>query len=119
MTNQIFFDNRSYILDLGGVNNLKLDRNAVRPIKSAAGISDKSEVFVILEGVLDIDRERIRLDKEIERRKNFIKSTEIKLQNQGFLSKAPEEVIQQERIKLGNSREEVKKLISNLKALGD
>ncbi|HUT63392.1 MAG TPA: class I tRNA ligase family protein, partial [Anaerolineae bacterium] len=118
-TNQIFSDNRAYIIDLGSVNNLKLNKNTVRPPKSAAGISEKSEVFVLLEGLVDIDRERIRLGKEIERRKNFIKNTETKLQNRGFLSKAPKNVIQQERLKLGSSREELKKLISNLEALED
>ena len=118
-TNQIFSDNRAYIIDLGSVNNLKLNKNTVRPPKSAAGISEKSEVFVLLEGLVDIDRERIRLGKEIERRKNFIKNTGTKLQNRGFLSKAPKNVIQQERLKLGSSREELKKIISNLEALED
>ena len=74
---------------------------------------------MILEGLVDINYERMRLGKEIERRKNFIKNTENKLQNEGCLCKAPKEIIQQERLKLGNSREELKKLISNIEALGD
>ena len=41
----------------------------------------------------------------------------IELQNESFLSKAPEEVIQQERVKLDNIREELKKLSANLEAL--
>jgi len=112
-----FFENRSYILDLAGVHNLLLDEHAARPPKSAAGISGNNEVFVILEGLIDIDLEHARLEKEIDRRKNFITSIESKLQNEGFLSKAPKDVIQQERLKLDNSREELKKLTVNLEAL--
>ena len=116
---KVFFENRGYILDLATVNNLKLDRNASRPGKSAAGISDNSEVFVVLKGLIDIDRERTRLTKEIDRRNNFISGLERKLHNEGFLSKAPKEVIQQEREKLDGAREELKKLSSNLEALVD
>jgi len=116
-TRRLFFDNRSYILDLAGVNNITLDTDAKRPPRSAAGISDKSEVFVILEGLIDIERERLRIDREIQRRRNFINSIETKLQNEGFLSKAPKEVVQQERTKLENLREELKKLMANQEAL--
>ena len=114
---QVFFHNRSYILDLASVNNLTLDTKAERPSKSAAGISDNNEVFVALEGLIDIDREKARLSKEIDRRNGFISGVERKLLNEGFLSKAPKEVIQQERDKLENAREELNKLITNLEAL--
>ncbi|MFC1692382.1 valine--tRNA ligase [Candidatus Latescibacterota bacterium] len=117
--NSIFFDNRSYIIDLASVNTLRLDSGTKRPPKSAAGISGKNEVFVILEGLIDIDLERKRLEKEIDRRLKFISSIETKLHNERFLSKAPKEIIQQERNKLDSSREELKKLTSNLEALGD
>jgi len=118
-TNDIFFNNRLYIHDLAKVDNLKLDAAAVRPAKAAAGISIKSEVFVLLEGLIDFDIEKKRLDKEIDRRTGFIKSLERKLENEGFLAKAPREVIQLERRKLDDSREELKKLAMNLEALGN
>ena len=78
-THDIFFNNRLYIHDLAKVDRLKLDQNAKRPSKAAAGISVKSEVFVLLEGLIDIDRERTRLEKEIERRAKFVKSLDSKL----------------------------------------
>ena len=118
-TYQIFFDNSSYIIDLASVKNLKLDIKATRPPKSAAGISVKSEVFVILEGLVDFEREKARFKKEIDRRKKFITGIEKKLSNQNFLSKAPKEVIHTERRKLDNSRQELEKLVTNLEALGE
>ncbi len=118
-THRLFFENSSYILDLASVNNLKLDKKAARPPKSAAGISEKSEVFVLLEGLLDFEHEKARFIKEIDRRKKFISGIEKKLSNQNFLSKAPKEVIQKERCKLSDSRQELEKLITNLEALGE
>ncbi|MBA7589650.1 Valine--tRNA ligase [subsurface metagenome] len=115
---RIFAENEPYILDLASVKNLTLNSTAKRPPKSAAGISGQNELFVLLEGVVDFDRERNRLEKEIDRRKKFIAGIENKLHNEDFLSKAPGEVIQHERLKLNNSREELKKLTANLEALG-
>ncbi len=118
-TYTIFFDNMPYIYDLASVDSLTIDREAFRPPKSAAGIADRSEVFVLLEGLVDFDKERARLTKEIERRKKFVAGIQRKLENQGFLSKAPREVIQNERKKLEDSRSALEKLTANLEALGD
>lgn len=117
-TQEVFFDNRAYILDLASVGNLTLDLKGKRPPKSAAGISGNSEVFVELAGLIDIDLEKSRLSKEIERRNSFIAGLDRKLQNEGFLSKAPAEVVQLERTKLESARGELKKLLSNMEALG-
>ncbi|MFC1573991.1 valine--tRNA ligase [Candidatus Latescibacterota bacterium] len=117
--NNIMYENQSYIIDLAKVNHLIIDKNAARPPKSAAGISGGNEVFVLLEGLIDFDRERSRLEKEIQRRKQFISNIEKKLENEGFLSKAPQEVVQLERRKLDNARDELSKLEVNLQSLGD
>jgi valyl-tRNA synthetase len=111
--------NTAYILDLAAVKHITFTGESARPPKSAAGISDKNEVFVLLEGLVDFDRERARLSKEIERRRNFIASIESKLANENFLSRAPKDIIEQERRKGNDTREEMKKLIANLEALGD
>jgi valyl-tRNA synthetase len=115
---RMFKRNRAYILDLASVGNLRLVPGAARPPKSAAGMSGRHEVFVLLEGLVDFDRESARLSKEIERRRSFIAGIEAKLANEAFVSRAPEEVVAQERRKLEDSREEVRKLTANLEALG-
>lgn len=116
---RILEENIAYILDLAAVKHITFTGESARPPKSAAGISDKNEVFVLLEGLVDFDRERARLSKEIERRRNFIASIETKLANENFLSRAPKDIIEQERRKGNDTREEMKKLIANLEALGD
>jgi valyl-tRNA synthetase len=116
---RILEENNGYITDLASVNELSFSEQSKRPPRSVAGISEKNEVFVLLEGLVDFDRERIRLSKEIERRKNFITSIENKLSNENFISRAPKEVIEQERRKAGDTLEELKKLTANLESLGE
>ena len=116
---RVFDENRPYILDLAAVSELQLKTGAVRPPKSAAGISGRNEVFVLLEGLVDFEKERARLSKEIERRRGFIASLESKLQNESFVARAPESVVEQERRKLEDSRDELRKLTANLEVLGD
>lgn len=111
--------NISYILDLAAVKHITFTGESARPPKSAAGISDNNEVFILLEGLVDFNRERARLTKEIERRRHFVASIETKLSNEKFLFRAPLEVIEQERRKENDTREELKKLTANLESLGD
>ena len=114
-----FFENENYIRDLATVAGLTIDADIGRPKKSAVGMAGQNEVFIRLEGLIDIAQERARLEKEIDRRKKFILAIEKKLQNEGFLAKAPEDVIRQEREKLDSAREETRKLVNNLDALGE
>jgi valyl-tRNA synthetase len=118
-SNRILFDNMGYIVDLGAVKTLTIDAKASKPSKSAAGISDNNQVFVCLSGLIDFESERLRLEKEIDRRKSFIAGIERKLVNQDFLAKAPQEVVILERRKLQDSCQELEKMAANLRALGE
>ncbi len=75
---------------------------SVRPPQSAAAVIDEAEVYVPLAGLIDIDVERKRLDKEIARLRGVIRGAESKLSNDKFISKAPEDVITHEKEKLAN-----------------
>ncbi len=110
-------DNRAYTRDLATVGDLTVDTAASRPPHSAAGISDRHQVYVRLKGLIDFDKEKARLTKEIDRRMSFISGIEAKFVNEGFLGNAPADVIQTEREKLAKSREELAKLNENLHAL--
>ncbi|MCK5653405.1 MAG: class I tRNA ligase family protein, partial [Gemmatimonadetes bacterium] len=52
-----------------------------------------TELFIPLEGVIDLEREKDRLRGEIERLDGQLKGTRKKLENQSFLQKAPEDVV--------------------------
>jgi valyl-tRNA synthetase len=62
----------------------------------ASAVFAGGELFVPLKGLIDMDRERARLEKEIARIQGDLAKTEAKLGNESFTSRAPREVIDKE-----------------------
>ena len=77
------------------------------------------ELFIPLEGIIDLDQERARLKEEIEKLRIQRDRTSKKLANQNFVSKAPKEVVSKERDKLSNFEERAVKLKEKLEVLED
>jgi valyl-tRNA synthetase len=79
-------------------------------------LENGTELFIPLEGVIDLDREMERLQKEIQRLDGQHTGTLKKLENQGFLKNAPPEVVEREREKAESFREQKEKLQEKLTA---
>jgi valyl-tRNA synthetase len=88
-----------------------------RPPHSAASVVDGNELFILLEGLISFEKEKNRLQKEINRATAYIESLQKKLSNQGFVANAPADVIAKEQEKLEESRSLVLKLQGNLEIL--
>ena len=72
---------------------------------SASGVlRDGTELFLPLEGVIDLDQERARLTREIDRLAGRLKGIEGKLANQNFVTRAPAAVVEREREKLASCK---------------
>ena len=67
-------------------------------------VVDKARLFIPLADMIDIDKERARLEKELEKTTQEIMRLEQKLSNDGFVTKAPPAVVQSERDKLETYR---------------
>ena len=86
------------------------------PVQIVAG---SATLFVPLADIIDFDKERERLTKELDKTRGEIERIEKKLSNEGFVSKAPAAVIDGEKAKLAKYREQyesIEKAISNLGA---
>jgi valyl-tRNA synthetase len=70
-----------------------------------------------LEGLIDLDKERQRIEDEIERLQGFLQSVNKKLDNKQFIENAPEEVVQREYDKKSDTETNLKKLKGILKEL--
>ena len=93
-----------YLQRLARVKSLSfVDENA-RPRLSASAVVEGEELFVPLEGLIDIEVERQRLQKEIDRVAGMLEGVRRKLENESFVARAPEEVVDKEREKLERSR---------------
>lgn len=75
------------------------------------------ELFIPLEGIIDLERERARLTAEIDRLDGQIRSTEGKLDNQQFVTRAPPEVVEKERSKAAVFRDQRARLAEKRAAL--
>ncbi|TWI02943.1 valyl-tRNA synthetase [Luteimonas cucumeris] len=72
------------------------------PPPAAAGIVGELKLFVPLEGLVDLDAERARLDKEIKRVGGERAKSENKLASETFVNNAPAAVVEQERQRLAD-----------------
>jgi len=63
-------------------------------------------------GVIDIEAELKRIDKDVEKQAQEIKRLEGKLSNPKFVDKAPEAVVDAERVKLAAAMDALSKLQS-------
>lgn len=113
-----FIDSQLDILQsLTNSSRIESSLNALKPKGSLASVIRETELFLILEGEIDIEKEKQRLDKEKQRLENNIKTIEQKLSNAKFLNNAAPEVIQREKEKLVSMQESLKKVTENLRNL--
>ncbi|MFP5515648.1 MAG: valine--tRNA ligase [Alphaproteobacteria bacterium] len=67
------------------------------PKSSVQAVLDETTLVLPLEGIVDLDKEKARLSKEIDKLTGEIKKIDAKLSNEQFVAKAPEEVIEEQR----------------------
>jgi len=88
-----------------------------KPKAAASTLVDGNEIFILLEGLIDLDKEKARLAKEIEKTESYAKQIEAKLTNEGFVARAPKEVIDAEKEKLSTAKLNLQKFKENLASL--
>lgn len=88
----------AYVRDLARVGDLTVtEKIGVPPRQAVSSLLSFAEIYVPLEGIIDIDKEVGRLEKELKTIDQDMAKTEAKLNNEAFLAKAPPEVIAKER----------------------
>jgi valyl-tRNA synthetase len=102
-----------YIKKLAKVKDVIVGSNIKRPKFSASAVIAGDEIFIPLEDLIDIDVEKKRLEKEIQRFQEMLAETEKKLSNENFISRAPKEIVEKERQKYENFKTTLEKLREN------
>ncbi|MBQ1712382.1 MAG: valine--tRNA ligase, partial [Firmicutes bacterium] len=90
-----------YIEALGGIEQLIItsDRDQVRGDNKSAAVPGM-EIYIPMDELVDYVKEKEKLTKEAAKLESEIARAKGKLANQGFVSKAPANVIEAERTKL-------------------
>jgi valyl-tRNA synthetase len=95
---------------LARIETLTVARDGSRPAVAASAVVEGAEVFLPLEGLVDVDEERARLAREADRLLGDLENVKKKLRNQDFLAKAKPEVVERERARLTQLEENLEKL---------
>ncbi|WP_040731093.1 valine--tRNA ligase [Paenibacillus dendritiformis] len=93
-------NNIEYVERFCGTSKLSVDLNASAPGKAMTAVVTGAELYLPLAGLIDIEQEIARLEKEVEHLNKEVERVEKKLSNEGFMAKAPEKVVAEERAKL-------------------
>lgn len=97
------------------VQDISVDSS--RPRKALTQVITGAEVYLPLEGIIDIDKEISRLQKEVETIKLDLQRTEQRLNNPEFLSRAPEEIVEAQRKRWQENKDKLESLVKRVDVL--
>jgi valyl-tRNA synthetase len=98
-------NNRGYIERFCNPEELQMGVDLETPEKAMTAVITGLEIVLPLEGLINIDEEIARLEKEFDRLNKEVDRVQKKLSNEGFMKKAPESVVAEERAKEDDYRE--------------
>jgi valyl-tRNA synthetase len=88
------------------------------PSPAGAGVAGSVEIFLPMEGLVDLEKERARLTKELAGIEGWMKGCRAKLGNEKFTANAPDHVVQKQRDLLSENEAKANKLKELIEALG-
>jgi valyl-tRNA synthetase len=95
---------------LARIESIEYASDGERPAVAASAVVRGTEVFLPLEGLIDLDSERNRLKKQADKTTDDVESLRKKLRNQDFLRKARPDVVDREKQRLVDLEETLAKL---------
>ncbi len=98
------------LLKLGFADSVKIQDNSSISENSIHIVTDGIEVFIPLEGLIDLEEEKKRVEQERKRLQSEIERCEKMLSNPGFMNKAPQAKIDEEKEKLAKYKEMLERI---------
>jgi valyl-tRNA synthetase len=108
-------NHRDQVLRLARLDDVAVDADV--PAGAVELVLDEASLALPLADVIDLDAERARLAKEIEKLAKDIAGIDKKLANENFTSRAPEEVVAEQRERRADAADAKAKLESALERL--
>lgn len=118
-TRSIFEKGASFLAPLAFASEVKVQKDIEGISETAVSIPlHKAAAYIPLEQLVDLEKEKARLQKELDRLGQEIARTGKKLSNEGFVSKAPAAVVEEERRKLAKYEDMKQQTEEQLSRLG-
>ncbi len=103
------------VIHMGNLESLTVAVDPARPALSVVQVVGGMEIYV--PGLIDPAKERARLESQRAKLAEDLRKTEAKLGNEGFVARAPADVVEKEKAKLAEMRAQIESLEAGLKAL--
>jgi valyl-tRNA synthetase len=105
------YQSRHFMKDLANVKSGTIrSKNQEKPRRSATFATSHTEIFIPLEGLIDINDQVNRIKKDIEKTQGELTKVEAKLNNEKFMSNAPKEVQDDVREKAKTAQDKLRSL---------
>jgi len=106
---------RSHYINLASAEDIKVQASKEGlGDDNVAVVLNKAEAFLPLKDLIDYEKEVERLEREKEKLEEELRRVRGKLANEGFVSKAPEKIVQEERDKLAKYENMMDKVLERL-----
>ena len=104
---ELLEENREIIEGLARLESLAIAPKINKPANFVGMVVGPCEVFVDLAGVIDVAKEKARLEAEIKALEGYTAGLEAKLANTEFVQNAPPAVVEKEYIKLADAKAKI------------
>lgn len=117
-TRQILEEARVYLSTLSQAEPVEIVASLDQPpVKAAAAVTGGVEIYLPLEGLIDLEKEIARLEKDLAATQQELERVRRKLANPDFLAKAPAEVVAKEKEKEQELGDKEQALLGRLRSL--
>ncbi len=116
-TRQLLNQNREFMVDLARLETFDVQPAGEKPKGTATVIVEDAVISVFLEGIIDFAKEAARLEKEIAKIDTEIEKLTKKLNNPGFVNKAPDAVVAKVRDQHREYADKKAQLAANLEKM--
>ena len=99
-------------------SQISIAEHQEKPAAAAVAVISDIEIYIPLAGIIDIEKEKDRLQKRLDKVLKELTGTQKTLDNPKFLDRAPEAVVEQKRARLAVLESEQQKLVTNIEMLG-
>ncbi|MBU1078434.1 MAG: valine--tRNA ligase [Spirochaetes bacterium] len=115
---ELIKQSEKYIQFLAKVEKIELKDGPVKIEEAGVNVTDNIEIFVPLKGLIEVDKEKARLDKMIGGLKQELQNIDKKLKNKNFVEKAKKEAVDKVHERKAKIMDDLKLLEKNMAGLG-
>ena len=107
------------MINICRLDSIDLNGSRERPKLAATDVVRNIEVIIPLEGIINVEDESDRLNKDLVNVEKALKTVVSKLSDKSFIKNAPPDIVEKERRKEKDFSEKVSKIRTNLEWLSD